>query len=69
MTIAKARTCHRDGCIAVATVEVHGSGHPTRTATGKRAYCDAHWDEGYEQVRDYPTHGWTALEQTADTLF
>lgn len=70
MTIAKALTCHRDGCIAVATVVVYGSGHPTKTATGKVPYCDTHEHDGYEAVREYPNHGWKIIEQTAaDTLF
>jgi hypothetical protein len=69
MTVAKMLTCRREGCIALATVTVHGSGHPTRPNTGKTPYCDAHWEEAYETVRDYPTHGWTAVEQSADTLF
>ena len=69
MTLAKTLTCRRDGCIAVATVVVHGAGHPTRPPIVRVPYCDAHWEDGYDTVCIYPRHGWTAVEQTADTLF
>ena len=67
MTLPSPVTCQR--CIALATVRVYGSGHPGKPATGQTPYCDAHWEEGYEAVRDYPTHGWKIIEQVADTLF
>lgn len=66
MTIAKG--CGYYGCVRLATVEIHGSGHPSKPAV-RKTYCDAHWDEAYETVMIYPTHGWNVIEQSADTLF
>jgi hypothetical protein len=66
MTLPGPIVCH--WCLTLAVGTAYGKAHPSRKATGQVPYCDEHWDNAYETIRQYPERGWRGVEQPA-TLF